>query len=992
MDKRIVRHIQWIGVLLLGVAMAFIAIAWLASPVAVAAPLADTLPVATGSVVGITRTFELWAKTGTITLTGSVTVPIWGYADTAPGAPQLPGPALIAEEGDVVQVVLHNMLAEASALMFPEQDMVPDVTGAAPLSTITYTFDAADPGTYLYEAGLTPNASHQVAMGMFGPLIVRPAGQPNWAYDAATAFDDEALLVLSEIDPALNNSASPASFDMRLFKPRYWLINGKAYPDTDPITTAAGRTVLLREVNAGLQDHSLSLLGLHQSLIAFGGNPLQYFHHMVAESLAAGQTADLLVTIPVTPPVVATKYALYDATLFLHNSGQHLPDGRIAFGGMLTFLNVPNGPPPDTGPNTTNVALLPDPSDGSVPVTLTAHVSGTSVITAAEYFIGAPGTGGTGTAMAASDGAFDSNAEDVVATISTTQLAPLMSGAHAIYVHGKDSALPTGVWGPFNLAYLHLDKMGPATTGPMVWPSPTNGSADVALSATGDDSGMGNSNVIAAEYFIDTTGGPGTGSAMALNMIAPVASLNATIVSSTVAALVEGPHAIYVRSEDALLNWGAFATVTLTVDTTGPTATGITMVPNPSNAGRPVRTYATISDPPINGVNSNVERAEGFVDTLGTPGTGALLIATDGVFDSPSEMGYLDIPLATLALLTEGAHPVYIRGKDTAGNWGTAGSATLMVDKTRPTVSAVNAAPNPACALAPVALTATASDLATNIVAAEWFEGADPGVGKGTAMAAADGAFDSLTEGLSALLDVSGWAVGNHVVSVRAKDAAGNWSLAATLVLNVQPDAIFADGFESGDLSAWSAVSGDPQLSVTGAAAISGTFGLQAVISGNTPSYVMDATPTNEPSYHARFYFHPNDTDTAGRFHAIFGGKNATQVPIFGVLYRRSGTGPYVYEIRAVVRRAGPPNWAATQWYAISNAAHSIEIAWESGASASFSLYIDGALKKTKAGLDTSAYLLDSVALGPADRLAAGMSGTEYFDSFVSTRCTYIGP
>ncbi|MEB0014969.1 multicopper oxidase domain-containing protein, partial [Glaciimonas sp. Cout2] len=81
--------------------------------------------------------------------------------------------------------------------------MVPDRVGAAPGASTSYTFTASRPGTYLYEAGLVPNGQHQVAMGLYGALIVRPAisGQ---AYDATTAFDDEAVLVISEIDPALN--------------------------------------------------------------------------------------------------------------------------------------------------------------------------------------------------------------------------------------------------------------------------------------------------------------------------------------------------------------------------------------------------------------------------------------------------------------------------------------------------------------------------------------------------------------------------------------------------------------------------------------------------------------------------------------------------------------------------------------------------------------------------------------------------------------------
>ena len=37
---------------------------------------------------------------------------------------------------------------------------------------------------------------------------------------------------------------------MQNYAPRYWLINGQAYPDTAEIDTIAGNTVLLRYVNA----------------------------------------------------------------------------------------------------------------------------------------------------------------------------------------------------------------------------------------------------------------------------------------------------------------------------------------------------------------------------------------------------------------------------------------------------------------------------------------------------------------------------------------------------------------------------------------------------------------------------------------------------------------------------------------------------------------------------------------------------------------------
>ena len=45
--------------------------------------------------------------------------------------------------------------------------------------------------------------------------------------------------MLSELDTSLNNlitSGNPAAFDMRKYKPKYFLINGKTFPNTDLIS------------------------------------------------------------------------------------------------------------------------------------------------------------------------------------------------------------------------------------------------------------------------------------------------------------------------------------------------------------------------------------------------------------------------------------------------------------------------------------------------------------------------------------------------------------------------------------------------------------------------------------------------------------------------------------------------------------------------------------------------------------------------------------
>ena len=300
-----------------------------------------------------TRTCEFWAVAGTVDLPGWAGMPIWGFTDTDPalgGVSQLPGPTIIANQGETVEVILHNNLAENTAMVFPGQEMMPDLNGVAPGGSATYSFAASHAGTYLYEAGLLPGAQYQVAMGLYGALIIRPA-IISQAYGTASTFEDEAVLVLSEIDPDLNTSASPAAFDMRDYAPKFNLINGQAYPDTDEIISAAGNRVLLRFVNAGIEQHSMGMLGVDQQIIAVDGSPLAFPYRIVGATIGSGQTSDRMVLMPNPSPAGGAMFALYDTSLLLHNNG------AAGFGGMLTFISISDGTPPVTGPTASSVAL-----------------------------------------------------------------------------------------------------------------------------------------------------------------------------------------------------------------------------------------------------------------------------------------------------------------------------------------------------------------------------------------------------------------------------------------------------------------------------------------------------------------------------------------------------------------------------------------------------------------------------------------------------------
>jgi YD repeat-containing protein len=204
---------------------------------------------------------------------------------------------------------------------------------------------------------------------------------------------------------------------------------------------------------------------------------------------------------------------------------------------------------------------------------------------------------------------------------------------------------------------------------------------------------------------------------------------------------------------------------------------------------------------------------------------------------------------------------------------------------------------------------------------------------------------------------------------------------------------LFADGFESGNLSAWSSsVTDSGNLSVSAAGALVGNYGLQAVINNTNPKYVQDDTPTAENHYWARFYFDPNTVNIPSGSHFLFFGYNSVNVQLVRIEFAKNGG---AYQVRASARLDGVSvNFATTNWYTISDAAHSIEFEWQASSAAGanngyLALLLDGALQQILTGLDNDARLMDYVRLGVGG-VPSGTSGTEYFDGFESRRTSCI--
>jgi len=205
-------------------------------------------------------TFTLAARSGYINLPDGNTAFMWSYADGGQGF-QHPGPVLCVNQGDTVTVILQNGLAEPVSIVFPGQEDVlangapaqPQFTPAGVLTSLTqaaspsggsvsYSFVASRPGTFLYESGTNP--AKQVRMGLFGALVVRPSAP--FAYDPASGRayaygredsrftpSEEFMVLLSELDPYQHQAAEAGRpFNLFNYHPRYWLLNGRGHPDT----------------------------------------------------------------------------------------------------------------------------------------------------------------------------------------------------------------------------------------------------------------------------------------------------------------------------------------------------------------------------------------------------------------------------------------------------------------------------------------------------------------------------------------------------------------------------------------------------------------------------------------------------------------------------------------------------------------------------------------------------------------------------------------
>jgi FtsP/CotA-like multicopper oxidase with cupredoxin domain len=199
---------------------------------------------------GDVKVFDLEASVIQWEVIPGTFVEAWAYNG------QVPGPLIRVTEGDKMRVNLKNSLPEPTVIHFHgptlpnSQDGVPDVTQKVvqPGERFTYEFTANPTGTFIYHTH--HNSAVQEPKGLYGMFIVEPK-EPR-----GLTYDHEYLQILGEFNG-------------------YFVINGKAFPATEPMMAKEGERVLVRLANLGQMSHPMHMHGMPFSIVATDGYPVQ---------------------------------------------------------------------------------------------------------------------------------------------------------------------------------------------------------------------------------------------------------------------------------------------------------------------------------------------------------------------------------------------------------------------------------------------------------------------------------------------------------------------------------------------------------------------------------------------------------------------------------------------------------------------------------------------------------------------------------------------
>ncbi|MFD1363219.1 multicopper oxidase family protein [Lentibacillus salinarum] len=260
------------------------------------------------------KKYELTAEPVTQKFTDGFKAKAWGFNGSAPG------PTLVAEEGDTVEITVHNSLPEATSVHWHGLEVPNDMDGVPlvqdspkikPGESFTYKFTLEQSGTYMYHSHT--KVSKQELMGLTGSFVIQPKKQneqvdrdivmmlQEWTLDGAGGHGDmnteqEHQTGTEEDDTEdAENEKGVYEVDPMGMEPNMFTINGKSYPSTEPIKVKKGETVRIRFTNLSGNSHPMHMHGDDFKVVAADGNRINKSAQLEKNTInvAAGETWDI---------------------------------------------------------------------------------------------------------------------------------------------------------------------------------------------------------------------------------------------------------------------------------------------------------------------------------------------------------------------------------------------------------------------------------------------------------------------------------------------------------------------------------------------------------------------------------------------------------------------------------------------------------------------------------------------------------------------------
>ncbi|MFQ5509809.1 MAG: multicopper oxidase domain-containing protein [Leptospirillia bacterium] len=212
---------------------------------------------------------------------------------------QVPGPLIHVQEGDDITVNVTNLTALPHTIHWHgilqkgtwQMDGVPAITQKPiePGDSFTYKFVADPTGTLWYHCHVNVN-EHVAIRGMWGPLIVDPKKPTELEKKVTKDF----ILMLSTYDSKYANKPGFGGHPTEEGDMDYFGLNGRAFPNTQPMRIEEGDVVRVRLYGAGGGIHEMHTHGHSFKVTHKDGYPLPEPYMADTVMVGPGERYDLI--------------------------------------------------------------------------------------------------------------------------------------------------------------------------------------------------------------------------------------------------------------------------------------------------------------------------------------------------------------------------------------------------------------------------------------------------------------------------------------------------------------------------------------------------------------------------------------------------------------------------------------------------------------------------------------------------------------------------